>query len=117
MGVIPALGFKTNVKDSELAKEVVLAISDEFSNIEYDESRDALSVDSGNYINYSIMDGYNEYVGMHHNALVFDYQSKNWPDWEEYSEMGDLMKEVRDFVDMKFQHIEVKDVMPITPTT
>lgn len=42
MGTIPALGFKTNAKDRDLAQEIVLAIENEFDNIEYDEDRETL---------------------------------------------------------------------------
>lgn len=118
MGIIPALGFKTNVKDRDFAKDIVLAIENEFDDIEYNKNRDVLTVNKfEERINYSILDGHNEYVGMRNNGLVFDYQPKDWPDWEEYSEKGSLMKEVRDFVDEEFEHIEVEELMPITPTT
>jgi hypothetical protein len=118
MGIIPALGFKTNAKDSDFAEEIVLAIEDEFDDIEYNENRDVLLVDEfDGKINYAILDGYNEYVGMSHNALVFDYQPKNWPNWKEYSDQGSLMKEVRDFVDGEFEYLEVDELIPITPTT
>jgi hypothetical protein len=118
MGVIPALGFKTNVKDDEFAEEIARSIEAEFSRITYDENRDALSLNSSEgRINHVILDGHNEYVGMHHNALVFNYIPKDWPKWTEYSEKGSLMKEVRDFINEEFQHVEVGDLMPITPTT
>lgn len=118
MGIIPALGFKTNAKDDDFAKKIVLEIENEFDNIEFEENRDVLSVDGfEGDINYAILTGHNEYVGMHNNGLVFDYKPKNWPNWKEYSEQGDLMKEIRDFVDEEFEHLVVEELMPITPTT
>ena len=117
MGIIPALGFKTNAKDSDFVEKIVFAIEDEFDNIEYDENNDALLVDEfDNMINYTILNGHNEYVGMHNNGLVFDYQPRNWPNWKEYSEQGSLMKEIRDFVDGEFDNLTVEELMPITPT-
>lgn len=118
MGIIPALGFKTNAKDDDFVENIILAIEDEFEEIKYDVDRDVLLVDKFNgSINYAVLDGYNEYVGMHHNALVFDYQPKDWPNWDEYSQQGSFMKKVRDFVDEEFEYLEVEKLMPITPTT
>lgn len=118
MGVIPALGFKTNVKDDEFAEEIARSIADEFENIEYSDNRNSLLVDGfDSKINYTILDGRNEYVGMRNNGLVFDYKPRNWPDWGEFSEKGSFMKEVRDFVDKKFEHVKVDRLMPTTPTT
>lgn len=118
MGTIPALGFKTNAKDDDFAKEIVLAIENEFDNIDFKENRDSLSVDGfEDDINYKILTGHNSLVGMHNNGLVFYHKPNNWPNWKEYSEKGDLIKEIRDFVDEEFEHLLVEELMPITPTT
>lgn len=118
MGTIPGLGFKTNVKDGDFAEEIALSIADEFEEIECNKDRGFLSVDgSDGDINYTILDGANEYVGMHHDGLVFDYKPMEWPNWKEYSKHGDLMQDIRDFVDEEFEYVDVYELMPITPTT
>ena len=119
MGSIPGLGFKTNVKDEEFAREIAEKVAEVFDELEYDENRDALSVNGfDGHINYSVLDGgYNEYVGMRNDGLVFYYKPRNWPNWDEYSNKGDLMRSVRNFVDDEFEYVTVEELMPIIPTT
>lgn len=78
MGITPALGFKMNVKDRDFAKDIVLTIENKFNNIEYDEDRDVLTINKFEWkINYAILEGYNEYVGMRNDGIVFNCKPKN----------------------------------------
>lgn len=117
MGTIPALGFKTNVKDEKLVEEITTAISERFGDIENKDDRLIVHNNSDGKILYAVLDGYNEYFGLQNNGLVFAYIPLEWPNWNSYSEYGNLMSDVRDFVDEEFEYVDVDDLMPITPTT
>ena len=112
MGNRPGIGFKTNVKDEKLAEKIATRISEEF---DVDEEEGCLRF-NGWSLTYAVLSGgYDEYLGMSADSLVFSYRDDEWSEWTVFRERGEKIREIATFVDEEFEYVTVESVKPIIP--